>query len=626
MVRRRIPTSEAPWAKLTADCPPIRVTRDCDWPLDAKGASAFNPSDDAASGAADTAQLQRRGLLGGAGAALIISTTATAPWRGAAQAAPANPAARPIDAAMHRRALEVRETCARETAAIPIAPHPTSGDEARYPSAIGSDTRSLPHNARGEVDPAAWQAYVTACTSGDSADFEKVPLGGVRRLGNPMGTLAVSFSGLSPTQITIPAPPALASTERAGEAVEVYWQALLRDVPFAEFRDGTENRDILAACAELSRLSDFRGAKADGRVTPGTLFRGTALYADGPDPRGRVTTPPGVLNGPIVSQFLLRDMPFGSQWMSAMIRPATPTSEFLVTYEDWLRAQNGEAPRRGVTFETTARYIATGRDLGEWVRHVPPFWLVAAQLIMTGATPPDPRFGGIFPAAQPPTGATNPYRGLRKQNPAASFGPPHVVALIAEGINNTIRAAYWQKFFVHRTLRPEAYGGLVHHRLANNVTDYPIPDEALRSEALDRTRAKQGTHLLSQIYPDGSPNFGAYPGGASSVASVAATLLKAFYDESRVIENPVQPDPGDPTRLVPYTGGPLTLGGELNKLATNYGSARNWGGIHWRSDASASMPIGEQIAISMLREVRMTVRESFDGFTFTRFDGSRITV
>ena len=43
----------------------------------------------------------------------------------------------------------------------------------------------------------------------------------------------------------------------------------------------------------------------------------------------------------MVSQFLLRDMPFGAQWISARIRPATPDSEFLTEYEEWLRAQNG---------------------------------------------------------------------------------------------------------------------------------------------------------------------------------------------------------------------------------------------------------------------------------------------
>jgi hypothetical protein len=333
-----------------------------------------------------------------------------------------------------------------------------------------------------------------------------------------------------------------------------------------------------------------------------------------------------VVDGPVVSQFLLRDVPFGAQWMSAMIRPATPASEFLITYEDWLRAQNGEPPRRGPTYGATPRYITTGRDLGEWVRHIPPFPIFVLQLLATPAFGADPRFGGMFAAAQPPTHPANPYRRLSRQNPAATFGPPHVGALVFEAYNNTVRAAYWQKFSLHRTLRPEAYGGLAHHRLTGGVSDYPLHDAFLRSEALDRTRAKQGTHLLSQMYPDGSPNFSAYPGGASSVASAVVTILKAFFDEARVIENPVEPDPRDPTRLVAYGGPPLMLGGELNKLATNFGNARNWGGIHWRSDAAASMALGEQVAIGMLREVRMTMRESFDGFSFTGFDGRRVTV
>lgn len=580
---------------------------------------------------ASATKLHRRVLLGSAGIGLgaaLVTTNGAPITSAAAQAPQATTGARPFDVAVHRRALEVREACARSTAAIPIAPHPANGDEARYPNAIGSDTRSLPHDARGEVDPAAWRAYLAACDSGDQADFEKVPLGGARRLGNPLGTLAVSLSGPDPTQIAIPPAPALASAERAGEAVEVYWQALLRDVPFAEYRDDIENRDLLAACADLNRLSDFRGPKAGGRVTPSTLFRGTALYPDAADPKGRSVTPPGVLDGPMVSQFLLRDVPFGSQWLSAKMRPATSASEFLVTYEDWLRAQNGESPRRGPTYEATPRYISTGRDLGEWARFTPQGNMIvaAAQLLMSPAFPSDPRYGGLFAAAQPPIHQSNPYRTLRKQNPGPSFGAPHMFSLIFEGLNAAVRAAYWQKFFVHRTLRPEAYGGLAHHRLVNGVTDYPLPDEFLRSAALDRTRAKQDTCLLSQIYPDGSPNFSAYPGGNAVVGAVVVTMLKALYDEARVIENLVQPDPRDPTRLVPYSGGPLTVGGELNKLATNFGQARNWGGIHWRSDAASSMPIGEEVAIGMLREVRMTLRESFDGFSFTRFDGTRVTI
>jgi hypothetical protein len=69
-----------------------------------------------------------------------------------------------------------------------------------------------------------------------------------------------------------------------------------------------------------------------------------------------------------------------------------------------------------------------------------------------------------------------------------------------------------------------------------------------------------------------------YPGGATSVGAVTATLLKAFFDESQVVTDPVQPDPADPTRLVPFSGPRLTVGGELNKLAVNFGFGRVLGG------------------------------------------------
>jgi hypothetical protein len=32
------------------------------------------------------------------------------------------------------------------------------------------------------------------------------------------------------------------------------------------------------------------------------------------------------------------------------------------------------------------------------------------------------------------------------------------------------------------------------------------------------------------------------------------------------------------------------------------------------------------VAIGLLRDERTTLREAFDGFSFTRFDGSRVTI
>jgi hypothetical protein len=49
-------------------------------------------------------------------------------------------------------------------------------------------------------------------------------------------------------------------------------------------------------------------------------------------------------------------------------------------------------------------------------------------------------------------------------------------------------------------------------------------------------------------------------------------------------------------------------------------------GIHWWSDAAASLALGEEVAIGLLRDERATYREAFDGFSLTRFDGSRVAV
>jgi hypothetical protein len=87
------------------------------------------------------------------------------------------------------------------------------------------------------------------------------------------------------------------------------------------------------------------------------------------------------------------------------------------------------------------------------------------------------------------------------------------------------------------------------------------------------------------------------------------------------IPNPVQPDPKEA-----YSGSPLSVGGELNKLAWNYGVGRDWAGIHFRSDFSSALALGEELAISILRDERLTFREPFEGFSFTRFDGTRVTV
>jgi hypothetical protein len=246
-----------------------------------------------------------------------------------------------------RQAFNLRVEVAERQKDLPLADHPTNGDEERYPNKIASFTKGLPHNNLGEVDLNAYNALLRAVSTGQPADYEAIPLGGPRKLINPQAGLAFELEGPDSHSLTMPAPPAFASAEAAGEMVELYWQSLLRDVSFSDY---DSNPLVARAAAELSKLSDFRGPKINGQVTPATLFRANI---------------PGVMNGPFISQFLLRDVALGVYTITQQFRPPTAGVDYLVTYNDWLAMQNGAnpSPQR---LDQTRRYIINGRDLGRW--------------------------------------------------------------------------------------------------------------------------------------------------------------------------------------------------------------------------------------------------------------------
>ena len=568
-----------------------------------------------------TSVLTAAGVTAGVMSPLLSSTRK----RNIAQAQSAEDAAAAFDnGAFVQKAYNVRVQAAQLELDLGIPPHPTNGDEERYPNKIASDSRGLPHNQLGEVDLDAYNSLTNALISLNPADFENVILGGGRKLVSPIGPLAISLEGPNADQIGNPVPPTLDSAEQAAEAVELYWHALLRDVSFDKFNNNTNDPKVLASVEELNKLSAFRGPKENGRVTPQTLFRGSVIYVDPSDPSGTTTkyvTPPGVTDGPYISQFLLQNSPLNTQYISPLIRTALPGNDFLTTYDEWLLVQNGGTSGRVINYDPKLRYVSTVRDLGE-LAHIGGALFFAALLILSGATGTDPLFSGIGAPLSP----TNPYNTSRTLTPGiGTFAQGYFQTLLLLAPSRAVRASYWRKYYVYRRLRPEAYGGLVHNNLVNK-TQYPLNGEILNSKALARTFSKFGTYLLPQAYPEAAPTHSSYTSGAAAIAGVQATILKAAFDESFVIPNPVVPDPNDPTKVIPYEGAPLTVGGELNKLAANYGVGRSLGGIHWRSDIAAALAVGEQVAIGILRDEKLGYAEKFDGFILTKFDGTKITI
>jgi hypothetical protein len=115
------------------------------------------------------------------------------------------------------------------------------------------------------------------------------------------------------------------------------------------------------------------------------------------------------------------------------------------------------------------------------------------------------------------------------------------------------------------------------------------------------------------------------------MAGACATILKAAFDGgaafARLADNTVVVASDDGLSSVSVADPGLTIGGEIDKLASNIAFGRNFAGIHWRSDAEEGMRLGEAVALSILRDQSNNYAgEDFDGFAITKFDGTTVTV
>jgi hypothetical protein len=312
-----------------------------------------------------------------------------------------------------------------------------------------------------------------------------------------------------------------------------------------------------------------------------------------------------------MSQFLLKPVPMGAASMPQLYRTAIAGDDYWTSYADWLKGQRGGAAGSN-NFDSTPRYIRNNRDLAlyllmDWSGQAN----VMAALILNS-------FGA---AALPPS---NPYLHSATQVGNITFGVPGLVDLVSRAPIPAYRAAWCQKWLVHRRVRPEAFGGRIHNHVTG-AAKFPIHTDVLNSAALKAVFSAKGSYLLPQAYPVGSPLHPSYPASHAVTAGAGITVLKALFNESFVIPNPVTPS-DDGLSLATYTGASLTVGGELNKLASNIALGRDAAGVHYRSDGVEGIKLGEAIAISILRDTATLYNEVFPGFSFTRYDGTPITI
>jgi hypothetical protein len=303
---------------------------------------------------------------------------------------------------------------------------------------------------------------------------------------------------------------------------------------------------------------------------------------------------------------LLLPISFGANAVDMQILSPTAGLDFMTTFDDWLSAQRGGAPAQRPTFGSK-RFISTARDLTGWVHVDAQFEAyLLAHLILQ--------------AAHAPLNPGNPYRTSVTEIGIGMLGE------LAQVSANALRAIMYSKWYVHRRLRPEVFAARVDRTLYHGA-NYPVHADILNSLSSTSRLGRYvpaGNALLSQAYPEGCPTHPSYGAAHATVAGACGTLLKAIFDETWTFPNPVQPS-DDGSTLVSYSGAPLTLGGEVNKLASNIALARDMAGVHWRSDSTQALLQGEAIAIQFLREAVQLFNEPMH-FSFTTFDGSAITI
>ncbi len=470
-----------------------------------------------------------------------------------------------------------------------------NSDETAFSNWIACYSKGLPQNQFGEVVPAAYRALLAAMQSGKYADFERIPLGAGRKLLNPQAAFAFHLEGGDPHCFGLPPAPSITSQEAALETSELYWQALCRDVPFSDY----DSSPLVHQAA--SHLG----------VAPRTVFRAPLK---------------GVLEGPYISQFFLKSIPYGSGHIEQRYRVPLPGSDFMTSVSEWTQIQSGMPPWREVSYDPTQRFLRTGRDLAKCVHYDFPYQAyLNAALILLNTGPNTILNANPFKCMNNPYGNSRlPVVSSRPDEGFVTFGQAEITDWLARVTTAALKACWCQKWMIHRRVRPEALGGLIHFT-RTAVRSYPVASALLDSPAVEATFARTGTYLFPQVYPEGCPLHPSYPAAHATVSGACSVVLKALFNEDMLLPGSVLPSP-DGLSLLPHAGYAPTVGDEVNKLAFNIAFARNWAGVHYRSDDMAGLRLGEDVAISILQDLVCTYTEDFKGFAFTRMDGTKVRI
>lgn len=455
----------------------------------------------------------------------------------------------------------------------------------------------------------------------------------------------------------------LSSKYSAAEMVEVYAMALLRSLDFDDY--DTAMGDIEIAIDALNEFgTDFRGPKEKQpdnsyKVTRKTLFRGNSPESLRGDYVSKffypLKRPPLFASGcaPGTADLSNAQIFFNDFAQFYLVPPPNRRRAFGVTFEDYVAIQNGviPLPDRYHTgdFTKPPTIIRDGLTLGSAVHTDGLYqeYIWAADILTAGDYPRTPV--SIYTKAPAGSSALN----AKNEGDGPTLGPPDAAGLVGAVAIEAARLAWSVKYLVARRARPEVFGALIHKRLTGgSANDYGNIDNRLLAAGtkvrrlLNRIRTQNGqfiryapstgspnTYLLSQLFPEASPAHPAWTSGHATIAGACVTVIKAIFDDTAPLrqQRNITPPP-------PFTDekGIVTVGGELDKLASNVALGRNFGGVHYRSDGEHGILLGEELAIRFLQDNLRIYREKFrcdssptgtePCFELTKRNGKRIKI
>lgn len=510
---------------------------------------------------------------------------------------------------------------------------------------------------------------------------------GRRKWEAPTAGVVFDLEGPDCEAVTMPPAPALCSDELAFEMAEVYELALLRDVPITSF-DADGGTGVGKLDAAITRLNDLpyvenrfheRNCGMAGRprktetnedgncvLTRQTAFRGSS---------------PGVEKGPYLSQFLwignedqaggtsIEDgvINYGAQSVDQRVLTATAGDDYMQSWLGWLKVQygadvNGCGP--GQDLQAGRRFICTPRDLATYVHFDALYqaYLNATLILLSMKTPFDPGFAHLSGEGD----VFNPVSNSRTKSNTGGFalwGGPHILTLVTEVATRALKAVRFQKFNNHLRLRPEALAGRLSK--AQEIDGcFPVTCGAFGKMVAEIQPTlneiegfntadpdlPNGNYLLPMAFAEGSPMHPTYGAGHATVAGACTTIVKAFFDTGTVlgtngkegdcnegkvgfyrnISKPVCFEPSAESACkvleAKYPQCPLTLEGELNKLAANIAIGRNMAGVHYFSDYYDSLRMGEKIAIGILEEQALCYPTDDFVMSVPTFDGEIVRI